>query len=196
MMINRIFKRFKRKSSSFCFLSTRLVISKSKVFFYELLNENTNIGKNTILESRAFIRVTDGGRLSIGQNCNISSDVSIIVKGGVVTIRDNVFIGKGSVIVSNDLIVIGSDSQVAEYCTIRDQDHNIKNIPIRNSGMVTAPITIGKDCWLGAKVTVTKSVEIGNHSVVGANSVVTKNIPEKEVFCGSPAKRIKSRLVQ
>ena len=191
--MNKFLKIFTRKLSSFFFSSRRLLISKSKVFFSEFLNENTIIGKNTILESRAFIKVTDGGHLSIGQNCNICSDVSIIVKGGEIIIGDHVFIGKGSVIVCNDSIVIGSDTQVAEYCTIRDQDHNMTVIPIRNAGMVTAPITIGTDCWLGAKVTVTKSIEIGDYSIVGANSVVTKNVPERTLFGGVPARKIKCR---
>ena len=54
-------------------------------------------------------------------------------------------------------------------------------------------IIIEDDCWLGSHVTVTKGVRIGKGSVIGANSVVTKDIPPYSVAVGTPAKVIKKR---
>jgi acetyltransferase-like isoleucine patch superfamily enzyme len=56
-----------------------------------------------------------------------------------------------------------------------------------------APVAIGSDCWLGAMVVVLKGVRIGNGAVIGAGSVVTKDIPEYTVAVGIPAKVIKER---
>ncbi|WP_222845120.1 acyltransferase [Halomonas nanhaiensis] len=53
------------------------------------------------------------------------------------------------------------------------------------------PITIGKGCWIGANVVIMPGVNIGMYSVIGANSVVTKNIPAYSIAVGAPAKVIK-----
>ena len=55
------------------------------------------------------------------------------------------------------------------------------------------PVTIGKDCWLGSGVKVTKGVTIGDGAVIGTSSVVTCDIPSYEVWAGIPARFIKKR---
>ncbi|PQV63701.1 Hexapeptide repeat of succinyl-transferase [Abditibacterium utsteinense] len=79
--------------------------------------------------------------------------------------------------------------------SIRDHDHRFDNleIPIREQGIVSAPVVIGKNVWLGAKVTVLKGVTIGDNAVVGANAVVTKNLPKNAIAVGIPAKVIRLR---
>lgn len=159
------------------------------------INPDVRFGCDVTLGTSVEVRVTDGGLLTIGNNVHISDNVSIIVKSGEVFINDNVFIGRGTVIVSNKKITIGIDTLLAEYCVIRDQDHVYSSSPIRLAGMTTSSIDIGNDCWIGTKVTVTKGSKIGDGSVIGANSVVTKDIPSNKVFAGAPAKLIKDRVL-
>jgi len=138
------------------------------------------------------ISVTDGGRVFFEPGCNIDRNATIIVKHGRLTVGPNVHVGIGSVIVARESIQVGRDVLLAEYVTIRDQDHVFDGaISTANSGFTTAPIVIGDNVWLGAKVTVTKGVTIGNNAVIGANSVVTRDIPANVLAVGVPARVIR-----
>ena len=94
-----------------------------------------------------------------------------------------------------DSLRIGEDCLLAEMVSIRDHDHRFDDleIPIREQGAVSAPVVLGKNVWLGAKVTVLKGVTIGDNAIVGAGAVVTKDIPENAICAGVPARVIRLR---
>jgi acetyltransferase-like isoleucine patch superfamily enzyme len=135
------------------------------------------------------VAVSDGGRFIAGDRLVISKDASITVKYGQLISGQNLFVGQGTVIVARESVVIGNDVMIAEHVTIRDQSHRIggPEVTARN-GFETAPINIGDNVWIGAKVTITKGVTIGNNCVIGANSVVTRDIPNSVVAAGVPAR--------
>jgi acetyltransferase-like isoleucine patch superfamily enzyme len=139
------------------------------------------------------INVTDGGRLAFGMGCSLERNATMIAKFGLIAVGDGCHIGIGSVIVARESIQIGKNVLMAEYVTIRDQNHVFDGAGITSeSGFSTAPIVIGNNVWLGAKVTVTKGVSIGDNAVVGANSVVTRDIPCNCVAVGVPAQVIRN----
>lgn len=141
------------------------------------------------LGSSVRLAATAGGTLRIGPDSVVDQDAVIMVRQGSLQIGPKAFVGQGSVIASRDAIIIGRDALIAEYVTIRDQDHAIPGPgPFARNGFVTAPIRIGDNVWLGAKVTVLKGVTIGNNVVVGANSVVTCDLPDNVVAAGCPAR--------
>lgn len=70
---------------------------------------------------------------------------------------------------------------------------NRRDIPIREQGMFRAPVRIGTDVWIGARVIILPGVTIGNGAIIGANSVVSKDIPPNTIVGGVPAKFIKER---
>ena len=72
-------------------------------------------------------------------------------------------------------------------------NHNYEDItrPISEQGVVTAPIVIEDEVWIGANVFVAAGVTIGRHSIVGGGSVVTKDVPPYSIVAGNPAKLIK-----
>lgn len=92
-------------------------------------------------------------------------------------------------------VIIGEDCLLAEMVSIRDHDHCFDDLatPIREQGAKVATVEIGRNVWLGAKVTVTKGVCIGDNAVVGANAVVTKDIPANAIAVGIPARVIRMR---
>lgn len=142
------------------------------------------------------VSVTSPGRLSVGSGGVLQANVTLQVRGHL-AIGPDAFIGEGTVIVARDEILIGRDVLIAEHVTIRDQNHAYGGaLPTSKSGFVTAPIRIGDNVWLGAKVTVLKGVSIGNNVVVGANSVVTRDLPDNVVAVGAPARVVRAIDVQ
>ena len=105
----------------------------------------------------------------------------------------NVYIGCGVVITAHEEIKIGAGTLIAEYVTIRDQDHVFDDpgIPVEQQGRTSAPVSIGDNCWIGAKVTITRGVTVPDGSVIGANSVVTRSLHGGRVYAGAPAKMLR-----
>lgn len=135
------------------------------------------------------VRVTDGGTTSFAAGCSIDRHATVIVKGGRLDVGANGYIGTGAVLVARESIRIGEGVLIAEYVSIRDQEHAFDGVsPTHMNGFRTAPIVIGNNVWLGAKVTVTMGVTIGDNAVIGANSVVTRDIPANAVAAGAPAR--------
>lgn len=135
------------------------------------------------------MRVTDGGRCRLGDDVAFDRGVDVTVKCGTLEIGARSYVGQGSVIVARDRIDVGSDCLIAEYVTIRDQDHAIAPGQITaQNGFVTAPIAIGNNVWIGAKATITKGTTIGDNAIVGAGAVVTHDVPADCVVAGVPAR--------
>ncbi len=90
-------------------------------------------------------------------------------------------------------IEIGANTQIAEFVSIRDNNHNYNNIEksIASQGYNIIPIVIADDVWVGRGCAVLKGSSIGRHTVIGANSVINKKIPPFSVAVGSPARIIK-----
>ncbi|MCF8296148.1 MAG: hypothetical protein K9J13_01265 [Saprospiraceae bacterium] len=99
----------------------------------------------------------------------------------------------GAEIVIEDGVLMGSGVQI--YVV----NHKFDNpeIPIIDQGHYDSkPVILKKGCWLGANVIVLPGVTIGENSVIGAGSIVSKNIPEKVLAAGNPAKVIRSLSIQ
>lgn len=109
-------------------------------------------------------------------------------EGADIIMGDDVEVGRFNMIVARNKIIIGARTLIAEFVTIRDQDHEIGDI----KNFVVSPVLVGENVWIGNKVTITKGVIVGNGAVIGANSVVTKDIGAHSVAVGAPAKTIKT----
>lgn len=126
------------------------------------------------------------------------SDTGLSIAGhNHIEIGHGCFISHGVVIRSSGgcEIKIGNNVLIGPYVVIRSQNHQYDNpnILIKNQGHKGGQIIIEDDCWLASHVTVTSGCKIGKGSVIGANSVVTKNIAPYSVAFGSPAKFIRKR---
>jgi acetyltransferase-like isoleucine patch superfamily enzyme len=112
---------------------------------------------------------------------------------GKVTIGDRVFFQHNCHISVHEELTIGDNSIFAEGVSIHDEMHIIStgSDPISDRGLVTKPISIGRNVWVGAKATILAGVHIGDNAVIGANAVVTHDVLACTVVGGVPARLIR-----
>lgn len=111
------------------------------------------------------------------------------VNDGKLTIGEDVFFNHNCSLTCAESIVIGNHCMFANNLVIVDHDHVIDDHGV--TGELTAnPVIIEDHVWCGANVTITKGVHIGAGAVIAAGAVVTKDVPEKAVVAGIPAKKI------
>jgi acetyltransferase-like isoleucine patch superfamily enzyme len=117
-----------------------------------------------------------------------------MVSDPVISIGDRCLIGKGSGIVGHLEIVIGDDVWTGHHVYITDQNHGYsdRDRPISQQVMPERPVSIGDGSWLGHGTVVLPGARIGRHVVIGANSVVTGEIPDFSVAVGAPARVIRT----
>ena len=110
---------------------------------------------------------------------------------GDVVIGSHTRVGIGNVIIGP--VTIGSHVNLAQHITVTALNHNFSTFGmIDTQGVNTAQVTISDDVWIGAGAVILPGVTIGEHVVVAAGSVVTKDVPSHSVVAGVPAKVIKS----
>lgn len=111
------------------------------------------------------------------------------------TMHENSTIERGGLVVANEKIEIGKNTGIAYGVTILTgaAPNPPKNKLCAIYPPMKAPVKIGHDCWIGARVTILPGVTIGDYSVVAAGSVVTKDVPPYSMVAGSPA-RVKKDL--
>jgi len=113
---------------------------------------------------------------------------------GRISVADHVFIGERTSIVSYESISIGRLTMISHGCSLIDSNHGTKvGTPMREQPGFPAPVVIGEDCWLGAGVIVLPGVTIGNGTIVGAGSVVTRTLPANVMAAGVPARVVRPR---
>ena len=110
---------------------------------------------------------------------------------GEVIIGRSSLIGFGSVIIGP--VVVDDDVLLAQNVILSALNHNYEDIhrPIREQGVNTSPIHVGKGAWIGAQAVVLPGVTIGRNSVVAAGAVVTKDVPDFSIVVGSPARVVR-----
>lgn len=111
--------------------------------------------------------------------------------GSIIKIGNGVGISGASIVTCSE-IVIGDDTMIGANCNIYGTDFHCVEADKRlaqssTADAPTAPIKIGKRCWLASNVTVLKGVTIGDEAVVGAMSLVTKDVETKTIVAGVPA---------
>lgn len=135
------------------------------------------------------------GRLILGRWLHLGVDTAIRCHEGTLRIGDKcTFARRDSVNCYLD-VEIGDAVLVADDVYVSDFDHRYADltVPIKDQGITKERVRIGNDVWLGTKATVVRGVTIGDGAVVGANAVVTRDVPAYGVAVGNPARVIRDR---
>ncbi len=154
--------------------------------------ETVEIGQNCFISPLAHIFAERGRTIKIGDNCFIAADCTLhgpLDIGNEVAINHHCILDGGRVgIKLHDQVRIAAYSHLYAFDHGMQLDQPIYQQPVRSQG-----IEIGRDVWLGAHVGVKDGVKIGDYAIVGMQSMVTKDIGEREVVAGNPARFIRYR---
>jgi maltose O-acetyltransferase len=158
------------------------------------LRNATWVGERVRVWGRPVIR--NAGSIRIGERAYLLSEtVPIQLKterGGRLEIGPRTGINYGCSISATQLISIGPDCTIGMDVLMMDSDYHQIEPSLRRNRPASAPIVLEENVWLGARVIVLSGVRIGAHSVIGAGSVVTRDIPARSLAAGQPARVIRS----
>jgi acetyltransferase-like isoleucine patch superfamily enzyme len=140
----------------------------------EALDEGRlTLGEGTLLEPGCWLTLNPSARIEIGADC---------------------FLNRNTMVAALERVEIGDHVMFANNCFVSDADHrhDDPNVPVTRQGFTSkGPVRIGSNCWFGVGCVVTSGVTIGDRCVIGANSVVTHDLPPAVIAAGAPAKVIR-----
>ena len=110
-------------------------------------------------------------------------------KNGSLVLGERVFINTGATVVANHRIVVGNDCLIGDLAAIFDSDYHSME-PSRPTRI--APVCLGANVWVGRSATILPGVTIGDHAVIAAGSVVTRDVPARTFVAGVPARPIRT----
>jgi len=148
-------------------------------------------GKHSVIHRSARMDTPPYRVFSLGDYSVIESFACINNAVGDVIIGDHTRIGLHNTIIGP--VDIGNHVNLAQGITVTALNHNFSdtNKRIDKQGVSTNPVTIEDDVWVGANAVILPGVTIGEHCVVAAGAVVTKDVPPHSLVAGVPAKVIK-----
>ena len=146
----------------------------------------------SMIGQRCGIYIKEQGRLTCTGRMIVSDDCMLFTKGNL-QFGEHFNINSFSRIVAHEQIEIGDHVTLGQMVSILDHDHRYvfegKNMSL--DGYLTSPVKIGDNVWIGDKSMVLRGVTIGSNVVVGANTLIHKDVPDNCVIGGSPFKILK-----
>jgi UDP-3-O-[3-hydroxymyristoyl] glucosamine N-acyltransferase len=168
-------------------------MSKRLEFIRSLQDRKVDPPKIIIGENSEICKTVKLGNNGFGYEPDENGDLVFFPHFGNVIIGDNVRIGSYSCIDRGNMhnTIIGNNVKIDNLVHIAHNVQIDKNSLIVAGVVVCGSVKIGSNCFIGANSTIREGLTIGNNVVVGMGSVVTKNIPDNEIWAGNPAKFLK-----
>jgi len=141
---------------------------------------------NTMPYTQEYNELLDKLLPDRGENVDIRTPITGVNLGRV-KIGNNITVMNGSLMMASGGITIEDNTMLAANVQLISNNHDLD----KRSVITCLPIHIKKNCWIGAGATILRGVTIGENSVVGAGSVVTKDVPDNVIVAGNPAKIIR-----
>jgi acetyltransferase-like isoleucine patch superfamily enzyme len=141
------------------------------------------------------IHVFGTGRVRCGEGLLLYPDLHLETQNEAeIVLGNGVVISRGVHLVAFAGVRIGNGTMIGEYASIRDANHaRLAGIAMRDSGNIGRPIVVGSEVWIGRGVAILAGVTIGDCATIGANAVVTRDVPRGVTVAGVPAHPIVSR---
>ena len=173
------------------------ILGRSTKFFN---SSKFKFGKFLKLGDFVYISALGKKGVSFGNNVSIGAHSRVVVSttlneiGEHIIIGNNVGIGEFAYLGGAGGLEIGDDCIVGQYLSCHPENHNYQDTSqlIRNQGVNRSGIKIGKNCWIGSKVTILDGVTIGNGCIIAAGAVVNASFPDNCIIGGVPAKLLKT----
>lgn len=165
-----------------------------RTVFYKILRKLCLLIINTFFSTTNFFRVKNIllriSGISVGKNSKV---VGPIKMGTVANLKigSNCWIGSGLSIYGNGNVVIGDRCDLAPDISFVTGSHEIGDCNRRAGEGISFDIEVSDGCWIGARATIVGNIIINSSSIVGACSLVNKNIKQNTIVAGVPAKEIK-----
>ena len=155
------------------------------------IGDNVVIDDNVVLDAKG----SDNEGLFIGDGVFVGRNTILSCKNGDIILDDNVNIGFNCEIFSASRVRVGKNTLLAAYTYLVGGTHHFDrtDIPILQQERSSQGINVGENGWLGAHVVVFDGVKIGNECIIGAGSVINRDVPDWKIAAGMPAKVIKDR---
>ena len=182
---SRIFKLVVLKNSEIKFKNKSTIETDIKKF----LTTVKKFGRKTIFES--YSQIVIKGDISIGDNFHLGKGSRISSVRDNLSVGDNVTIGENCTIDGSGGLEIGSNVVISDYtCVISHKHLFVKNKGLSNE-YISARTRIGSYVWLCEGVKVIPGITICDNVIVGAGSIVTRDIVEEGIYVGIPTKKIR-----
>jgi acetyltransferase-like isoleucine patch superfamily enzyme len=140
-------------------------------------------------------QVARGARIDFGRFVWIGDDTKIRCHEGAVEIGSKTVMGQECTISAYKRVRIGEQCVIADRAMFIDFDHGVVEVErsIRSQGIYTRDVEVGSNVWIGYGACILRGVRVGDNSIIGTNSVVTKDVPANAVVAGIPARVIRMR---
>jgi len=147
------------------------------------------------LGRRLELEIGRKGRVEFGRFVWIGDETKIRCHEGRVEIGEKTVMGQECTISAYQHVRIGEQCVIADRAMFIDFDHGVVEVerPIRRQGIYKRDVVVGSNVWVGYGACILRGVSVGDNSIVGTNSVVTKDVPANAVVAGIPARVIRMR---
>lgn len=134
-------------------------------------------------------------QLVLGKWVHIGNGNKLRAHNGSLRLGDKVVLGSDNVINAHLDVEIGASTLISDWVYICDFDHSMRELdrPIKDQGLLTSPVRIGPDCWVGTKATVLRGADIGAGSVLAAHTVARGAFAAGSIVAGVPGRVVKNR---
>jgi acetyltransferase-like isoleucine patch superfamily enzyme len=141
------------------------------------------------------LQISPRGRISFGRFVWIGDGTKIRCHEGVVEIGSKTVMGQECTISAYRRVRIGDQCVIADRAMFIDFDHGVVEVerPIRQQGIYMRDVEVGSNVWIGYGACILRGTRVGDNSIVGTSSVVTKDVPANAVVGGVPAKVLRMR---